>query len=487
MIVLLGGGAVKSTIQDELVKRGYKKGIIYTTRKKKDGEVHGREYMFIKEDEFEYLDKTKSFCATTIVRNDKYAIHKDFCSDDMIFVANIEMIENLKKNDSLHITTIYIDTTDEQRKTRLQVREEKIEEELQRNNINHETGKKYADIIIKNDDVSQIVEKIISLNRRKEQSKIIDAHSHIGYDYKFGNSKLNEYIAFCKRNGITIGNLMPQPNPAYTINGKKVPCVMWEYNNGKVLYDTYNHKNENPYKYLNYYYYYQCRKIKDFTINFIPLVHPILDRIEYLEEMITVMKPNAIKLHGIGGGFGPKDIPQKFIDFVKKYDIPIVTHIECDTRKNTNYSEQKKYIKSINNAYDWARFLVDNKISGILTHGLALDERAINLVRDNPNIMIGIGPDLLISNQPHRLKIRDDSNLYLQILKERIPVSQIVFDVDYNWNINPKNNEIDNNSIRRVLSVWNKKEEQEKIFSQNVQRLYNRNKGTLLHNKEEEK
>lgn len=50
MIILLGGGgAGKTTIQNELVKRGYKKGIIYTTRKKREGELHGREYMFINE------------------------------------------------------------------------------------------------------------------------------------------------------------------------------------------------------------------------------------------------------------------------------------------------------------------------------------------------------------------------------------------------------------------------------------------------------
>lgn len=82
----------------------------------------------------------------------KYAIHKDFCSDDMVFVANIEMIEKLKKNSSLHITTIYIDTTDEQRKERLQKRgtkKEEIEEKLQRNNIYQEAEKRYANIIIK--------------------------------------------------------------------------------------------------------------------------------------------------------------------------------------------------------------------------------------------------------------------------------------------------------------------------------------------------
>lgn len=134
---------------------------------------------------------------------------------------------------------------------------------------------------------------------------------------------------------------MPQPNPAYVINGKIVPCMTWQYKDGKITYETYDNTNKNPYKYINYYYYQQCKNVKEMNINFIPLIHPILDELQYVEELIKKIKPIAIKLHGIGSGIAPKDIPQEFIELLKKYNLPVITHVECDTRENADYSEGK--------------------------------------------------------------------------------------------------------------------------------------------------
>ena len=39
----------------------------------------------------------------------------------------------------------------------------------------------------------------------------------------------------------------------------------------------------------------------------------------------------------------------------------------------------------------------------MLTHGLALDENAIKIIKNDKNIVIGLGPDLLISNQTYRI------------------------------------------------------------------------------------
>lgn len=430
--------------------------------------------------EFEYLKSTKTFIATTSVGNNEYGIHECFCNKDVILVINIELIEQLKKNTDFDITTIYIKTTDEQRRERLQKRgasKEEIEEKIARNSIYQDMEEKYADYVVENNELEETIKKIQDIvemnnNDERERFEIIDAHSHIGYDYIFGNSDINDYVEFCRRNKITKGNVMPQPNPVYHINGRIVPCISLKYIDGKIQYDTYNHNNENPYEYINYYYYMKCMSIKDFDINFIPLVHPILDTTEYLEKLISGMHPNALKIHGIGSGISPNDIPDEFVQIVRKYDLPIIVHVECDTRSNTNHTEQKRYMKRVNNAYDWAEFLVDNGLRGLLTHGLALDKRAIDLVKDNRGIMIGIGPDLLISNQPHRLKIQGDSSNYLKMLKENISPDQIVFDIDFNWNINPKTGEIDNESVERIKQVWQDRTEQRKIFSENAKILY---------------
>ena len=53
MIVLVGpSGSGKSTIEEELIKRGYKRTISCTTRPQRKGEKHGLNYYYISEDRF---------------------------------------------------------------------------------------------------------------------------------------------------------------------------------------------------------------------------------------------------------------------------------------------------------------------------------------------------------------------------------------------------------------------------------------------------
>ena len=53
MIVLIGpSGSGKSTIEQELIKRGYKRTISCTTRPQRKGEKHGLNYYYISEDRF---------------------------------------------------------------------------------------------------------------------------------------------------------------------------------------------------------------------------------------------------------------------------------------------------------------------------------------------------------------------------------------------------------------------------------------------------
>ena len=481
MVILLGGGgAGKTTIQNELVKRGYKRGILHTTRSKRANEINGRDYIFVNNSQFDNLKLINHFAATTKIGENQYGIDKNICDEDVILVTNIEMIEQLKKNLKCNIVSIYIKTTDKQREERLRIRgssKEEIEEKITRNNIYQETEEKYADFIVENDELNIAVDKIEDIIENIEGKKeIIDAHSHIGIDYKYGTSKLDEYVEFCKKNGITKANVMPQPNPAYVINGKIVPCMTWQYKDGKITYETYDNTNKNPYKSINYYYYQQCKNVKEMNINFIPLIHPILDELQYVEELIKKIKPIAIKLHGIGSGIAPKDIPQEFIELLKKYNLPVITHVECDTRENTDYSEGKKYIKKVNNALDWTKFISNNGLRGMLTHGLALDKNAIKIIKNDKNIIIGLGPDLLISSQPYRINRKNYEGEYLELLKQNIPIEQLVFDVDYNWNINPHTNQIDNEAVKRVKKVWKDKKEQERIFCKNILEFYkNRN------------
>lgn len=70
MLVILCGPscAGKTEIQKELLKRGYCEMISHTTRKPRNGEVNGKDYYFVSEEEFLKMKSDDNFAET-----DKYA------------------------------------------------------------------------------------------------------------------------------------------------------------------------------------------------------------------------------------------------------------------------------------------------------------------------------------------------------------------------------------------------------------------------------
>ena len=60
---------------------------------------------------------------------------------------------------------------------------------------------------------------------------------------------------------------------------------------------------------------------------------------------------------------------------------------------------------------------------------------------------------------------------YLKELKARVKANKIIFDVDYNWNIDSTSGEIDNESIKRVINTWDSYD-CERIFYKNAKEIY---------------
>lgn len=74
MIVLIGASASgKTEVAKEIIKKyQFKKIITYTTRKKRDGEVEGKDYYFISKEEFIKKQLNDQFIETTIYHNNYY-------------------------------------------------------------------------------------------------------------------------------------------------------------------------------------------------------------------------------------------------------------------------------------------------------------------------------------------------------------------------------------------------------------------------------
>ena len=296
---------------------------------------------------------------------------------------------------------------------------------------------------------------------------IIDGHSHFGNDYFHGNTDLNDYIVFIESEGITCGLVMPIAVPVDDHNNR---FLIWEINKNQICYssDVYS-EIKNPYRRVNEQYYQNVIDKKCKRLFYIPLVHPILDDIEYLERIILPMDPVALKIHGVGSGIDPNVIPETFSKFVKDHDLMLILHTDYDDGKN-EVRYDTLLLRELNTPLRWAKYLKNNKIHGVLNHGAAIDKETWALVNDSKYLKIAIGPDAIVqadSGRVYPTKEELDDKGYLQMLKAHVHPEKLIFDIDYNWNIDPQTGDIDYSSIERIKNIW-PLQEQELIFGQNI-------------------
>lgn len=302
------------------------------------------------------------------------------------------------------------------------------------------------------------------------ENKIIDSHSHIGIDYLWGKAEFEKYIELLEKQSISIGLVMPVPGPSLIHNQNK-RYFYWDINKqGKIIYnsDVYS-KLINPYKEINEHIFNKIKLSKSgLRIEFIPMIHPIIDTCDYLEYIKDKYKPLALKIHGIGGGYGPGSISNETIKVLKKLDLPLIIHTDYSNNSNDGID----YLRNINTPYKWAEFILKHELKGYLTHGCRLDSKTFNLVNKNDNLVIGIGPDIKINNERFRWVENCNNKEYLEIIRDQLDHNKILFDLDYSWNVIDKDKNIDNSAVNRISSFFPKKEK-EKILSRNAIKFFN--------------
>jgi len=298
---------------------------------------------------------------------------------------------------------------------------------------------------------------------------VIDAHSHIGKDYFWMDSNLSGYLELLSNNQVDIGMLMPVPGETLAGDRSK-RYFFWEKDmDGNTTYvsDFYRKDFKNPYLLINEMTYSEIKNSDTKQrLEFIPLIHPLLDEEDYLYYMVERYNPLALKMHGIGCGCGPKDIGKEYINHLKKINLPIIVH--TDYSKDPTIPVDK--LRRDNNPYDWARFFIDNDLKGYLTHGCRVDLKTFDLVNKNDNLIVGIGPDLMISEEKFRWVDDIDDVQYLKILRDHLATQKIVFDIDYSWNIKAKN-DLDLHPMDRVNEVFDH-DEKKLVLGLNAKRFF---------------
>ena len=293
---------------------------------------------------------------------------------------------------------------------------------------------------------------------------VIDSHSHVGKDIFHGESTIDGYIDFAKKSHINVGIIMGVPSPCIDLKDPSTRFMYWKFNG--INMEFYGKKN--PFSEMNYKLNELLKEKSSVALQllFVPTFHPILDEIEQFEKMLVITDPVAIKIHGIGSGVGPNDISQDYIELIKKYELPVIVHVDCDFGKG---SQSMQYVRNINRAILWAKFFERNKIKGILNHGASLDLDTFQLVNNSDYLRIALGPDKIACIDNNRLffDCQSDYKEYLRFLKKHLDTSKILYDADYNWN-KIEGQVDDYESVERVKEIFGDGSDAVDILSNNL-------------------
>ena len=313
------------------------------------------------------------------------------------------------------------------------------------------------------------------------KQRIIDCHSHIGTDNAWEvKGTLSEYIKKVEEMGITESFLMPVPMPIISIGHYSIiPIILGtDGENDYIVQGVEDLSGErgiplsqNPYQYANLMLYQRIAVCKNSNIklHFIPLVHPLFDTIEYLEQLIISFNPKALKLHGYSCLISPYEIGNDFWELIHFYDIPLIIHTDCDTSDDEPTLDT--YLRNENSPLNWIQLLHKYSIRAYLTHGVRLCEESCKIINESSNLVVGLGPDALLSTCKGRMY---SDAPYLETLFSKINIDKICFDIDYPWNVvSYGNQEFDWDSLNRIKALGLTDSALEKVLYSNAKIFFN--------------
>lgn len=280
----------------------------------------------------------------------------------------------------------------------------------------------------------------------------IDAHSHFYKSYGGPNNDPQIYFENTKNLGVVAAIVSPGPCPEYHLHDSLYRPCRWKYSDGHFHYveqicdsESLEVKIEQPAK-PNPYHQINIRLLEDIQgklshqgpeLFLMPLYHPLLDTDDEIRSFITHEKVVGIKLHGVATATCPDDVSSEIIKTLKETNKPLIVHTDNYIHPPTKPLHQT-YV--MNNPTRWVKWAIENQIKVLITHGARLSSTAINLAAKAKNsIVIGISPGILISTSDGDRLEKPSINFEKDIFTMVHP-SQLVFDIDYGWNVLNRSN-----------------------------------------------
>lgn len=160
----------KTTILNELEKRGMKKAINYTTRPRRESEKEKAEYEFISKPQFEEMWEQGKLLQRAEFNGEYYGISIDSLDNNVACIQIVDTVKDVKNKakelgKNPQILTFYIAVDEQERMRRMKNRGDDIEAIQKRIEIDREkfqNARDVADYIIPNKNVAEAVEDILS-------------------------------------------------------------------------------------------------------------------------------------------------------------------------------------------------------------------------------------------------------------------------------------------------------------------------------------
>ncbi len=168
-------GAGKSSLIRELIELGEKSielSVSATTRSPRDGEVHGKDYFFISDDEFNQMKENDAFLESAIVHGFQYATLKSFVDEkinsgisvilDIDVQGFMQINRSLTEHTSIFILPPSFDELEKRLNTRGLDSKEVISKRLENALVELKSAKLF-DYIVLNDEFSKTIKTLSSI------------------------------------------------------------------------------------------------------------------------------------------------------------------------------------------------------------------------------------------------------------------------------------------------------------------------------------
>lgn len=274
----------------------------------------------------------------------------------------------------------------------------------------------------------------------------IDAHSHFGKTYLGPENRPDRYLLEAEKLNLVCSVISPAPCPEYLVGDNIFRPCLWKFENGKVYYVQQNcdlqkkailfetTAKPNPFHYVNRQLISQAFQINQRScqeVKVMPIHHPFLDTEDELLSLMAEKNVVAVKFHGFATFAGPEGIRPMLIRELIIRKIPIVVHTDMFSGPLVGPAEMAR---ELNNPVRWVKWAIETGVSTLITHGARLSEEAIGLAWGHKNIFIGCSPDLAIMTEKE-FSLGRNTNNFLDSLLEMVPSDQLIFDIDFGWNV----------------------------------------------------